>query len=73
MAKTQAERLAKKCYDDARELLGQGWAHVSPAVRRGLVDSNVLGVLRLQDESTSAEAVLALVRAVDREVDKFFV
>jgi hypothetical protein len=43
-ALTHNERVARKCVSDARQMLGDGWDHVSKDVRWGLVAANILYV-----------------------------
>jgi len=52
--------IAKRCVAQARAQLGSGWDHVSPALRAGLVDSAVLGVVLSLDEGTRPERVVAM-------------
>ena len=58
-AKTHAEQIAKREYIGARKKLGEGWKHVSPEIRRGLVFAGICGVIRGQDEGNDPAAVLA--------------
>lgn len=62
--------LARAEVRHAQNSLGHGWAHVSHALRRGLVMSGVVSVVRTQDESVSAEARVSMLDIMCTEVDR---
>lgn len=64
-----AKRVAKDCYDAAKRMMGAGWAHVSEDIRRDIVMSRVLQVMRNQDESIDARAILDFTRLIADEAD----
>lgn len=64
VARTQAQQIARHCIQEARDMLGPGWGHVSDEIRWGLVMARVVGVIRIQDESTSPATVLAYFNAL---------
>lgn len=55
---------ARKCVEDAKNLLGAGWAHVSVEVRWGLVCAGIVALHEAQDEGISAESVRNMISAV---------
>lgn len=70
MEKTQAQKLANEAIKNAKKVLGDGWKHVSTDIQWGLVAANILSLFTLQDESISAERVVALITAVEAEARK---
>lgn len=68
-SRTHAEQIAERSVMRARALLGAGWRHVSPEIQRGLVDSQILGVIASQDDDIPAETVLGYLRELSAAVD----
>ena len=54
-----ARLVAWRCVRDARDLIGDGWAHISDDLRWGLVCTNILSVIvrqhALEDEAATIE------------------
>lgn len=69
MARTHAEQIASRSIEAARKLLGPGWCHVSQEIRRGLVDTQILGVILGQDESLPVAKVLGYLRELSGAAD----
>lgn len=69
MSNAKTVKLVNKAIADAKALLGPGWYHVSPAIRRGLVMEGVVAVLYGQDESIDPARVVALMRDLVEEVN----
>ena len=67
--KTHEQQIANQCIQEAQTVLGKGWGHVSMEIRRGLVMTRVVAVIRGQCETIPAETKLryldALVAATD--------
>lgn len=54
-------------------MMGHGWTQIGDELKWGLVSARIVGTIRIQDESTPPEAVLAyfnaLVEACRAELD----
>jgi hypothetical protein len=66
---THAEQIAAKLITNAKRTMGAGWDHISPALRRGLVMAEVIGVTEQQDEEIPAAKVLAFQAAIVKAAD----
>jgi len=61
-----ATQIAWRCVEEARGLLGAGWAHVSDDVRWGLVAAQILSVVVGQHALDDEKATVAEVARVAR-------
>ena len=69
MKATKNQQLAAKAVKDAQASMGAGWQHISADLRRGLVMSNIIGILQGQDESVKAERVVLMLNELVAAAD----
>lgn len=58
--------LARKCVSDAKEMMGEGWKHISPEVRWGLVCANIMAIVSGQDEEVSDKSVRRMLNFLEQ-------
>lgn len=70
MASQEKSRtIARRLVNNAKDSMGGGWNHISPAIRRAIVMDAVVGVVCGQDESIDPKNVVALLSSLVSEVD----
>lgn len=65
----KARMIARRLVSNAKDGMGGGWNHISPAIRRAIVMDAVVGVVCGQDESIDPKNVVALLNSLVSEVD----